>query len=131
MNALYARITPKACFANCPVCDLPFHATERPDLPRTVYLAFAHYECGLEEALQRTSPLHQARKMPKIPYTIIHGDADQAVNKALHSDRFVAAMRAAGHDVTYIEVPGMPHCDFSAAPQVRERWYNSLIAACK
>jgi len=36
----YAKRTPKACFANCPVCDMPFHFTERPDLPRTIYSAY-------------------------------------------------------------------------------------------
>ena len=28
---VYAKRTPVACVANCPVCDLPYHFTERPD----------------------------------------------------------------------------------------------------
>ena len=49
--------------------------------------------------------------MPKVPYFIMHGDADKAVNKAAHSDRFVAGMRKHGHNVEYIEVPGMGHSE--------------------
>ena len=81
----YAKRTPKACFANCPVCDLPYHATERPDLPRTVYTAFSGSACGLAEALRLHSPLHLVPTMPHIPYYIIHGTADNAVCKKMHS----------------------------------------------
>ena len=31
---VYAKRTPVACVANCPVCDTAFHYTERNDLPR-------------------------------------------------------------------------------------------------
>lgn len=106
----YARRTPTACAANCPVCDLPFHYTERPDLPRTLQIAFRDDPDGIETAILRNSPLHEAGNMPDIPYLIIHGDADMAVNKENHSDKFVVAMRTANRDVTYVEVPGMEHC---------------------
>ena len=53
----YAKRTPVACVANCPVCDLPYHFTERPDLPRTLYSAFATYEGTMEDALRSASPL--------------------------------------------------------------------------
>ena len=36
----YARHRVVAVAANCPVCDLPFHYGERPDLPRTLRAAF-------------------------------------------------------------------------------------------
>ena len=127
----YARQTPTACFANCPVCDLPFHATERPDLPRTVYLAFAGYECGLEQALQMHSPLHQAQSLPDIPYYVVHGDGDTAVNKAMHSDRFVAALRSNGKRVTYIEVPGMAHCNLESYPAVKAAYEEAMFACCR
>ena len=52
----YARRTPVACVANCPVCDLPYHFTERPDLPRTLYSAFWNYEGTLDEALRLSAP---------------------------------------------------------------------------
>lgn len=51
----YAKRTPAACVANCPVCDLPYHFTERPDLPRTLYSAFGSYEGTMEDALRTAS----------------------------------------------------------------------------
>ncbi|MBQ5356181.1 MAG: hypothetical protein IIU08_09960 [Clostridia bacterium] len=57
----YAAVTPVACAANCPVCDLPYHYTERPDLPRTLYAAFGTSEQeDLEAAMKKASPLHLA-----------------------------------------------------------------------
>ncbi len=123
----YAARTPAACAANCPVCDLVYHATERPDLPATIYAAFAHYDCGLDRAVEQTSPLHLVPEMPDIPYLLIHGTADAAVNKQRHSDRFVAAMRQAGRQVEYLEAPGMAHCDFTGHPEA-EAAYRQFIA---
>jgi len=125
----YARRTPKACFANCPVCDLPYHATERPDLPRTVYTAFSGAPCGLEEALRQHSPLHLAEDMPRIPYYIVHGTADTAVNKQMHSDRFVAAMHENHHELIYREVEGMRHCAFADAPEEEKLWNEAIVKA--
>ena len=109
--ACYARRTPAACVVNCPVCDLPFHYTERPDLPRTLYSAFMDApEDTLEAALAAHSPLHLAARMPDIPYVVFHCEADRMVNIHSHSERFVAAMRP-DHDVEYITIPGRDHCD--------------------
>ena len=120
-----AKRTPVACVANCPVCDLPYHFTERPDLPRTLYSAFWNYEGTIEEALCSASPIHLAEKMPDVDYTIFHCEADQAVNKQKHSDVFVQKMQPA-HRVTYITVPERGHCDLP--PQEREM-YNAAIEA--
>ena len=122
----YASHPVCAVAANCPVCDLPTHFTERPDLPRTIYSAFAHYPCGVEEAVQLHSPLHQADRLPDIPYYIVHGDADEAVNKALHSDKLVEKMRRLGYSVDYREVPGMLHCQFPA--EEKERYIRFVIS---
>lgn len=108
---LYAKRTPTACAANCPVCDLLFHRTERDDLPRTVYHAFGGYPMPFEEAVKTASPLHQAANMPFIPYFIAHCEEDRAVDKQRHSDALVDALRASGHDVEYVSVPGRGHCD--------------------
>lgn len=124
----YAKRTPAACAANCPVCDLPYHFTERDDLPRTLYNAFEHYGCSFEEALESASPLHQVKNMPRIPYYIVHGDADQAVNKQRHSDRFVEAMRKEDHSVVYHEVPGMAHC---AMDEETAKAYQDFIFSVK
>jgi len=105
----YSKHPVKACQALYPVCDLKHHFSERPDLPRTIYHAFYGYEGDLDTLFREHSPVDQAQSLPRIPYQILHGDADQAVNKAAHSDRMVAAMKTHGLNVEYIEVPGMGH----------------------
>ncbi|MBQ8356899.1 MAG: prolyl oligopeptidase family serine peptidase [Clostridia bacterium] len=109
--ARYAKRTPVACVANCPVCDLPYHLTEREDLPRTLYSAFWHEEGELADVLKTASPLHLAADMPDIDYYIFHCTADKAVNKEKHSDKFVSAMKTAGRNVIYHTVEGCGHCD--------------------
>ena len=110
---VYAKITPCACIANCPVCDLPYHFTERPDLPRTLYSAFGEYEEDLQSALRSCSPLHLVEKMPDIDYTVFHCTGDKSVNLEEHSARFVEAMKA-NHNIRFCIVPLRGHCDLSA-----------------
>lgn len=120
----YAKRTPAACVTNCPVCDLPYHYTERPDLPRTLYSAFGTYPGTLEEALRTASPLHLADKMPtSTAYYVFHCEEDKDVNIHHHSGTFVEKMRT-GHNLTYYTVPGRGHCDLS-----REMWalYHKCI----
>lgn len=109
----YAKRTPVACVANCPVCDLVYHFTERPDLPRTIYSAFFNYEGTMEDALKLNSPLHLAKEMPDTEYTLFHGDADTAVNIHKHSERFVEAMKETGHRITYYVDPNRNHNDLT------------------
>ncbi len=120
----YAKRTPKACFANCPVCDMPFHFTERPDLPRTIYSAFYNEEGDLDTVLRRFSPLHLAAEMPDVPYCVFHCTADKAVNIDAHSEKFIEAMK--GHRVTYIKVEGYGHCQLPA--DVLSDWFNRIEA---
>lgn len=120
----YAKRTPVACVTNCPVCDLPYHFTERPDLPRTLYSAFGNYEGTMDEALRSASPLHLVEKLPPAAYTVFHCEEDQAVNKQLHSDRFVERMRD-NHDITYYPVPGKGHCDLTE--QMWETYHDCAI----
>ena len=110
LYARYTRHQPVACFANCPVTDLAYHFSERPDLPRTIYHALGHYEGAWPELLAEHSPLRQVAGLPDIDYLIVHGEADPAVAKSAHSDPLVAAMRARARRVEYLEVPGMGHC---------------------
>lgn len=123
--AACSKRIPTAVVSNCPVCDLPFHFTERPDLPRTLYSAFGTYDGTVDEAMRSASPLHlaMAGKMPDIPYFIFHCTEDTAVNKERHSDPFVAAMKERGHTVSYFSVEGRGHCDLSPEAQLR---YNAL-----
>ena len=106
----YAKRLVRACFANCPVCDLKFHFHERVDLPPTIRHAFLGYSGSLNSLLAEHSPLHQVAAMPDVPYLIIHGGKDPAVSKRHHSDKMVAAMRKRKLKVEYVEVAGMGHC---------------------
>lgn len=109
----YAKRTPVACVTNCPVCDLPYHYTERPDLPRTLYSAFGMYPGTLDDALRSASPLHLVDKMPvSTAYYIFHCEQDKKVNKQKHSDRFIAQMNKE-HNVSYYSVPERDHCDLT------------------
>lgn len=101
------RVT--AVQANCPVCDLPFHYTERVDLPRTMHHAFGSTG-DISVTLVAKSPLHQVAMLPDISYQIIHGGKDTAVGKTTHSDPLVKAMRLRGLRVEYLEEPEMRHC---------------------
>jgi len=123
----YAAKTPVACVTNCPVCDLPYHYTERPDLPRTLYSAFFGYEGTFADALRTHSPLHLAEEMPKIDYTVFHCTADRAVNKEKHSDRFVKAMLECGHSVKYYAVPDRGHGDLT--PEMWDLYKKSAVDA--
>ena len=109
LYARYAKRPIKACLALYPACDLKYHFTERPDLPRTIYHSLYGYEEPLDELFREHSPVDQVAAMPHVPYLIIQGDEDKAVNKAAHADRMVRAMREHGLEVEYIEVPGMGH----------------------
>ena len=121
----YAEKTPVACIANCPVCDMVFHYTERPDLPRTIYSAFGMDDSDtLEEAIARRSPLHLVDEMPDVRYVVFHCDADQAVNIDSHSEKFVQAMREK-HRIEYHVIPGRGHCQLDEENQAL---YESLPA---
>lgn len=123
----YAKRTPVACVANCPVCDLPYHYTERPDLPRTLYSAFGTYNGTMEEALCSSSPLHIVNQMPKTTkYYIFHCEEDNAVNKQRHSDRFVDKLRLQ-NNVEYYSVPNRGHCDLTE--EMLDK-YNKCILQC-
>lgn len=123
---VYAARTPVACVANCPVCDLPFHFTERPDLPRTLYSAFGTYEGSLQEVLESASPYHLTEKMPDSTYYIFHCEADLAVNKQKHSDRFVKKMTGK-RKVTYYAVPERGHCDLT--PEMWQSYNDAIITS--
>lgn len=123
-----AKRTPAACTAICPVCDLPYHYTERPDLPRTIYLAYSHYDMTLSEAMEQTSPLHLVPEMPDIPYLIFGATADTAVSMPAHSDKFVAAMKERGLGIEYYILPDRGHCDMTEEAIDR---YHEFISSFK
>jgi predicted peptidase len=51
-----------------------------------------------------------AEQMKGIPQFVVHGDADNTVNVS-GSRNMVAALKKAGADVIYVEVPGGSHTD--------------------
>lgn len=106
----YAKRTPIKCVTNCPVCDMVYHYTERPDLPRTIYSAFGSYEGTLDEALRSQSPLHLAENMPDIEYVHFHCTADSAVNYEKHGVVFSDKMKECGKNYKFITVPDREHC---------------------
>lgn len=121
-----ARVTPIACVVNCPVCDLPFHYTERPDLPRTLLSAYqTEPYATLDEALKAHSPLHLAAELPDISYSLFHCLEDRMVDIRAHSERFVAAMRACGKHIQYFKVPGRDHCDLDE--EARARYHHLAV----
>lgn len=123
----YSRHCPSACVANCPVCDLPYHYTERPDLPRTLYSAFASEDGELREVLERYSPLHLANSMPDVDYHIFHCECDHDVSLSDHSEKFVAKMKASGKRITFEKVPDRGHCDLSE--DALKRYTERILSA--
>ena len=125
VHARYTKHRLAAVAVNCPVCDLPFHVTERPDLPRTLWSAFGDAP-DFDAALRAHSPLHLAPSMPDVPYTVVHSTDDKAVSKAKHADPFVAALRAAGRRVRYVVSEGTGHCDLRADARAA---YDEAVSA--
>ncbi len=122
---IHSKRTPVACVANCPVCDLPYHYTERADLPRTLYSAFFNYEGTLQEAMKTTSPIHLVDKLPKdAKYFIFHCEKDSAVNINKHSEKLIEKMRG-NFDLKYYTVPDRDHCDLT--DEMRELYFKHMI----
>jgi len=120
-----------ACAMNCPVTDLEYHATERLDCAATMYRAYSYYDCPIELAVILHSPINFIDEMPDIPYFIVHGDADKLVNKGVHSDKYVPAMRAKGYNVTYVEVSGMEHVDLVGYPDAGKLYLEFIASFAK
>lgn len=119
----YTRYTPVACVTNCPVCDMPYHFTERPDLPRTLYSALWAMDMSMEEALRTISPLHLAESMPDIDYYIFHCEEDRAVNLEKHSGHFMEKMKH--RRLTFHSVPGRGHCDLTN--EMQALWEEYIV----
>jgi pimeloyl-ACP methyl ester carboxylesterase len=107
--SMFTKHKLSAVIASCPVTDLFFHRTERPDLPRTIHDAMDSYD-DISAALKSRSPNYHPEKLQDCAYFIMHGILDKAVGKAAHSDKLVRLMRKKGMDITYIEDERMAHC---------------------
>ncbi len=109
----YGKHRPTSCALNCPVCDMHHHYSERSDVPRTMYSAFCDSDVPIAEAISMADPISQVERLPRIPYYIVHCEADTKVSKRRHSDRLVEKMRARGMDVRYTSLPGRDHIDLT------------------
>jgi len=129
---VYAKRQPVACVANCPVCDVVFHFTERQDLPRTLYSALFHEAGTMEDGLKRISPLHLTEKLPNISYHIFHCNEDLDVNMDAHSKKFVAELEKKQYAVTFDIVEGRGHCDLTTEMQQKFAEYvvNAIDRLC-
>ena len=65
--------------------------------------------------------------MPDIPYTVFHCNKDRAVNIDMHSEKLVAAFKAAGKTINYHIVPDKGHCDLT--PEMYELYRKYLVDA--
>lgn len=119
--ARYSQHPVAGCLVLYPVCDTVYSFDERPDVARTLLFAFRGYVDPLPQVLVEHSPLAQVAAMPDIPYCVIHGDSDVAVNKEAHSDRFVDLMRKNGRTVDYLEVSGFGHDGPATRREVLEK----------
>lgn len=101
---------PVGCCAIFPVCDTVHRFSQRnPATAAAMRHAFAGYPEPFESVLIEHSPLHQAEKMPRIPYLFIHGEADKDVDPIANSQCMTDKLKSLGHDVEYISVPQMGH----------------------
>lgn len=72
-----------------------------------------------EPTIDGLSPLKNADKV-SIPILLYHGDRDRTV-LITHSERFAAALKSAGKDVTFVRIPDLSHSSGDTpALQVRE-----------
>lgn len=127
-----AKRTPVACVANCPVCDVVYHFTERNDLPRTLYSSLFHVSGTMEDGLKSISPLHLIDQMPRVKYHIFHCENDMDVNIEAHSKKFVSELEKRQYDVTFDVVKGRGHCDLTLKMQRKFAEYvsNAILGVC-
>lgn len=113
---------------NCPVTNLAYHCTERPDCAATIYRAYNYYDCGVEEAVEQHDPMKFIDDLPDVPYFFVAGEADESVNINVHSDVYVPLMKEKGYDVEYLKVPGMAHVDLVNHPKALQM-YSDFISS--
>lgn len=103
---------------NAVVCSAPptdflnWDGKSEPD-PRRLQRLFATDDIERATALaRRCAPITYARA--GVPFLVIHGTADRTV-PVYQGDSFVAALKKAGADVTYLRVEGAGHGVFGQA----------------
>ncbi len=113
---------------NCPVTNLAYHCTERPDCAATIYRAYNYYDCGVAEAVKQHDPMNFVDNLPDVPYFFVAGDADESVSKKVHSDVYVPLMKNKGYTVDYLEVSGMIHVDLLNHPEALQAYADFITS---
>lgn len=121
----YAKRQPVLCATLCPVCDLPYHYTERPDLPRTLYSAFGNEDGKMEDILKKYSPYHLAKEMPDIDYILFLCDEDKAVNMQSHGEKFISRMKEENKSIKKYVLHGFDHCQIDH--DHKEIWFEAIF----
>lgn len=126
-----AAITPKACFASCPVLDLMAFSAH-PDVAhyiRTVYSTLATDDIG--NAIREHSPYHIVPYLPKIPYFIYYGEQDKAVFPGLHIKKFEKRMHEYNYDITVVNSPESGHIyPYYYPKEITDSYYKNILRFC-
>lgn len=122
---IVGRYKPAAAAANCPACDLVYHYSARPDLPRYFVCAYGGgEETDVEAVMKAHSPMHRLEELPDIPILLVHGLADPMIAAGPNSETFARRVNERGGRAVYIPVEGMGHCNM---PEETAKKYNDYI----
>jgi acetyl esterase/lipase len=115
-----------------PTDFLDWDAGKEPDLKILGPLLFlsgveGHNVEEIKKAAKAISPLHRVAK-PTIPFLLIHGDADKVVPLS-HSEKLVAAIKAAGGSAELIVKAGGGHPWLSLPEEVKVMadWFDKQL----
>lgn len=117
----------RAAAADCPVCDLRTFIGETDFRRCSFYDAYFHKD--LDTELTRHNPLERLRDFPDIPYMIVRGEADPAIDMATQYEVLLAAMKDHGIDVTFVSVPDMKHCELEHFPEHLKQYADFCFRA--
>lgn len=118
-----------ACVTNCPVCD-PLSLS--PDLlpKRALLSAFFDENKDFYQVVKNYSPMEITSELRDIDYFVFQCDADTAVVKELHADKFVQKMKEHGFNIEYFVEHGKEHCQLQElSPLYRKCVIDSLDKA--
>jgi len=115
-----------------PTDFLDWDAGKEPDLKVIAPLLFLNGADGrsaeeIKKAAKAVSPLHRVGK-PTIPFLLIHGDADKVVPLS-HSEKLVAAIKAAGGSAELIVKAGGGHAWLTLPEEVKVMadWFDKQL----
>lgn len=120
MYSLYGNKKARACACNCPVTDLPRIFERGKDMRRAIYSAHNLDERPLSECLEANSPIHNAERLPNIPYYIAFGEKDLGITA--EGMEFCKKMKELGRELSFDVVPEMGHCNLMQFPEYAKKY---------